>query len=376
MIKNTGTHRFIPRRTMIFVLVISIVIGLKSFLLAQTVIENPATPLAKNAGRVLKLEEVWRITDESGEFFFKGIWALKVGPDGAVYIFDSDQLLKFTAEGRFVADLLKKGQGPGEVSQASRSYDLWFFVGPRDLYIFSVGERKVIHVKPDGSYLVEFKLQSGRPNRFWGAAQGWLVFTDEGSVRFGEAKVIDFKDVGVGLLLVSSDGTSTKKILTFTKNVLTGPKFGMDWDPFEAVYDETRNRLYVSHTCEFKIEEIDITAGKVGLTFGRKYDRVKYDEPVWQRDFRKKYDISMVKQFENDIHGLFFCKGNLWVRTSTKDEKKNVLFDAFDREGKYIDCFYVPVGDSVIAVQDDFLYMRGQAEDGSLRAVKYRIVDR
>ena len=37
----------------------------------QQVIENPEKPLAKNAGRVLKLQEIWRITDNSSEFYFK-----------------------------------------------------------------------------------------------------------------------------------------------------------------------------------------------------------------------------------------------------------------------------------------------------------------
>ena len=38
---------------------------------AQTVIENPATPLAKNAGRVVALKEVLRIKDEGEAYYFK-----------------------------------------------------------------------------------------------------------------------------------------------------------------------------------------------------------------------------------------------------------------------------------------------------------------
>jgi hypothetical protein len=49
-----------------------------SWLHAQHVIENSDKPLSKNAGRVLALQPVFRITDQSGDFFFKGIWLLKV----------------------------------------------------------------------------------------------------------------------------------------------------------------------------------------------------------------------------------------------------------------------------------------------------------
>jgi hypothetical protein len=60
---------------------------------AQAIIENPATPLAKNAGRVLKLREVWRITDEGGAFYFKSPHNLQIAKNGSIFIADREQLL-------------------------------------------------------------------------------------------------------------------------------------------------------------------------------------------------------------------------------------------------------------------------------------------
>ena len=52
-------------------LALTAILAAGSALLAQAIIENPAKPKAENAGRILKLTELWRITDESGEFYFQ-----------------------------------------------------------------------------------------------------------------------------------------------------------------------------------------------------------------------------------------------------------------------------------------------------------------
>jgi len=58
------------------------------------VIENPEKPLSKNAGRILKLEEVLRIKDEGREFYFKFpfVNGLRVSGKGFIYVQDENQL--------------------------------------------------------------------------------------------------------------------------------------------------------------------------------------------------------------------------------------------------------------------------------------------
>lgn len=87
-----------------------------SILFTQTIIENPEKPLSKNAGRVLKLQEVLRITDESGDFYFKYPRDFMVAYDGSIFFRDDEQILKFSPEGNFISNFFKKGQGPGEIS--------------------------------------------------------------------------------------------------------------------------------------------------------------------------------------------------------------------------------------------------------------------
>lgn len=45
---------------------------------AQQIIENPERPRSSNAGRVRKVEEIFRITDESGEFYFRYPYLIKM----------------------------------------------------------------------------------------------------------------------------------------------------------------------------------------------------------------------------------------------------------------------------------------------------------
>ncbi len=58
------------------------------FLPSQEIIQNPKKPLSSNAGRILEVEEMFRITDESGEFFFKWASGLQIADDGSIFLTD------------------------------------------------------------------------------------------------------------------------------------------------------------------------------------------------------------------------------------------------------------------------------------------------
>ena len=114
---------------------------------SQTVIENPEKPLSKNAGRVLKLKEVLRITDESGGYYFKGMYPreLKVAHDGSIFFRDEEQILKFSPVGEFIKNFFKKGQGPGEIS----GWNYPFALCNDEIYVYDSIPRKIIHFDKD-----------------------------------------------------------------------------------------------------------------------------------------------------------------------------------------------------------------------------------
>ena len=103
-------------------------------LFSQELVRNPGKPLNRDAGRVLQLEPVFEIRDDSGEFFFKFPYRFDIDSRGCLYVLDQAQLMKFSPEGKFVGNLLKKGQGPGEI--ATRFQMISFFTkGGRPLHL-------------------------------------------------------------------------------------------------------------------------------------------------------------------------------------------------------------------------------------------------
>ncbi len=46
-------------------------------------------------------------------------------------------------------------------------------------------------------------------------------------------------------------------------------------------------------------------------------------------------------EFWPDIYALHIVDGRLWVQTWTVTEEKGILFDVFDTNGRYLDCFYI-----------------------------------
>lgn len=134
---------------------------------AQTVVDNPAKPLSPNAGRVVKLEEVMRIEDTGEDYFFKNPSVIRVSPRGDLFIQDrQEQALQFDAQGRFVRNLFKKGQGPGELTTLN---DIWASQG----HLFLIGS-------PPSGFVQAFER----------GATGLTTWNRFQAVRFNENTII------------------------------------------------------------------------------------------------------------------------------------------------------------------------------------------
>ena len=67
-------------------------------------------------------KEVLAISDEgTREYYFKNPRDLTIAPDGSLFLLDEFQVLHFDKAGKFVRNLYKKGQGPGEMSYVRSS---------------------------------------------------------------------------------------------------------------------------------------------------------------------------------------------------------------------------------------------------------------
>jgi hypothetical protein len=336
---------------------------------AQVVIENPSQPLAKNAGRVLQLQEVWRITDESGGFFFKYPQILMTAPDGSRFVLDSDQLLQFDARGRFLRNYFKKGQGPGELNQVS-GFD---FANGR-LIVHSNSPGKIVWYDLQGTVLKEVSLAMLSPRLkfcFYQDGTYWL-FKDSYPPPTGKTEAFDIRQI---LVAVSEDGRKAEDPASF---VNAGFRRGgamiyqsLIMVPFEQRY------IFVTNSRKYAINIFDSRSKKVLGTFARAYERVKRPS-----DSRASAIISQDgtryeapgSEYLEDVGGLYVYKDFLWATTSKRDKDKGTLIDVYNLGGKYVDAFWLKLKGSLLAVSGNVIYIREKSEDETLRIVGYKVI--
>jgi len=343
------------------------ILGAMSVLSAQSVIENPAKPLAKDAGRILQLTEVWRITDESAAFFFKYPRNLQIADDGTIFMTDAEQFLKFSADGKFLGNLYRKGQGPGEIGR-----EFYYHLRGRDLFIQDMNSDRFWRADLDGNFQEQINLAKKDYRGFLGMVPDGLLFFKTvwppPNERTGKLMEI-LKTVA----LVGPDGSERREIATFRPKNYLGPNTGMSWDPEILELSPDRTLLYAVHSRDYVVEVIDLASGALLQRTKRTYPKVAHIEADWEAGFRNRTGAPK-KEFEPDVHELFPIENGLWVATSTDDKAKGRLIDVFDKDGRFIDSFYLGAGRSLMAVGDGFLFCQEKNEDETITIVKYRIV--
>jgi hypothetical protein len=146
-----------------------------AFGIPRQIIENPEKPLAKNAGRALALREVWRISDDEGKFYFKRPAGLGIAGDGAVFLVDESEILKFSAQGRYLKNVFKPGQGPGEFTSEVPG----FTTRADELDCYDFMARKIVILDLDGNLVRQVRVESGPYGGFFGVFQERYLFSQE-----------------------------------------------------------------------------------------------------------------------------------------------------------------------------------------------------
>ena len=342
---------------------------------AQQVIENPKKPTGINAGRVVSLKEVARIADEKGKFFFVQPFAVFTGHDGSVYVQEFKQLLKFDAQGRFVKNLLKKGEGPGELN--GNLTDV--IVGDAEVLLYSSNVYKVVRLDFDGKLLGETKFVVGFSSLLGYQGGRYVVMRSE---RKDVPRLNGIIEQDYRLTLIADNGNTVNTPfilpLTNTQYFRTGGVRSMSSISRFMPLSVGNRLVFLFHSPEYLIRVIDLEKGEVTLSFRRKYERVKYEYTL-----PKNMPDYPFPKYHNDLCRLLWYKGKLWAVTSTFDKNKGILVDVFSREGQYLDNFYLPIFKirrnnpqyfAPMAIWENFLYLLEADEDDIISLIKYEIV--
>jgi hypothetical protein len=355
---RTSVRTFIPVLLALF---------LVAPLAAQNIIDNPSKPLAKDAGRVLQLTEAWRITDESGAFYFKYPRNLQIADDGTIFMIDAEQFLKFSPDGTFLKNLYKKGQGPGEIGG---NY-FYYLTHGRDLFIRDMNYGRLWRTDIDGIFQEQINLVNKDYRGLLGIIPDGLLFL-KSIMPPPEERTGKLMEILETVVLVAMDGLRQRDIATFRPKQFLAPQAGMSWDPEIIELSPDGKLLYGVHSRDYLIEVVDLASGTTIRRIARAYLKVRHVEKDWEPDFRRKYGSPKI-EFEPDIVGLFPAGDRIWVATSTDDKVKGRLIDVFDMEGRFVDSFYLGAGRTLMAVREDTVYCQAKKEDETITIVKYKI---
>ena len=344
---------------------------LSTQLLAQDIIENPEKPLNSNAGRILKLKEELRITDDDGEFFFRYPSNVKVAPDGSIFMRDREMLLRFDENGKFIHNFFKKGQGPGEINNLRN-------------YVFKDGELIVISSSPikiltfflNGELLDDVTLhESSRFLRFqFLNDQRYFFFKNDEPDAGGKPGVVDAPHV---LISMDKNGQNIKEHFSLPYQFFVTGGAWMDLGRLTSIPYKNKF-LFIANTEDYLVKLYDIESHKIPWSFKRKYKRVKPPKDyrwggIYSRDGKRMGPPP--PKYLTDINALYIVNDKLWVRTSTKDEEKGYLIDVFEFDGRFVDSFYLKTDGRIISTHGDSIFIRESDENELVTVVKYRIVE-
>jgi hypothetical protein len=342
---------------------------------AQDIIDNPAKPPSQNAGRVLQLTEVMRITDERGPFYFKQPADLQISADGSIFYGDWDEFLyKFDAKGKFLKNLMKKGEGPGEVREYGD-----VLLGKDKVVLLDTMSNKILTMDFDGKLLDEFGLGLKRFPRLIAVYNGKFYVLDY--VRKDFERKSGLKEIGHDLYVVTRKGEATKTPWGFP--TMAAYYFGerstssgtVTW--IQKAQAQERF-VYLSSTQDYLVKQLDLEKADLVRVFRRAYTPVKFEPPAREKQWYRERGFP---DRLNDVQKLLVHGDELWVLTSTIEKDRGILTDVFDREGKYIDCFYLPlprlkqnwVGYPPMTVSGSFLFTVEWNTEGDIFIVQYRI---
>jgi hypothetical protein len=359
---------------------IILVFLLGGILFSQSLIQNPPLPQRKNSNSDIQVKEIMRISDEGGEFFFKSPNLIRVDDQGNIYTLDSwaKTLYKFSSKGKFLGNLVKVGQGPGEINYLSK-----FELKGNNIILTNNSPAKVIEMDTEGKLIREFRFQL--KDRF-------NLICKKNSLLYGFVSGFpvpkansQYLDVPSELVSLDMDGKLKHKISIFPVKkymVREGGAMGMFSIGMLHYAVGSEDKIFVSHTPEYLIKCLDMSQKKVLFSFNRQYKRQKappVDKSKPTMILNNKNFYRPQQKYQNDIITLLIYKNTVWVITSTVVEGKGVLVDIFNFKGKYIDNVYLKLSNKInldrlmIWIYNSHLYTIEKDEEGNPIILKYKL---
>ncbi len=336
------------------------------YALDSTILRSSEKPESENAIRVIELKQDFRITAGAGIYYFKNPGPLRIAGDGSFFVCDEDQLLHFAQDGKFVKNIYRKGQGPGEINGG---FD--FFLKNEEIYVFRRGSSSFFKMNFQGDYLGEVDVPRKLHTAFLGLKKDALIVLDYvwPSTPGIAGKFIEILH---SVKLLNARNQTEEEIFAFTQRAYVAGKATKYFGDSIEILSEDGKHLYGFHGQDYLIEVLDIDHREIVKRISRKMDHVRYIEGEREREMRLLARWPKL-EFKSDISNIFIDSNGLWVRTSISDPIKGDRFDAFDFEGRFSHSFFIGPGRVLMNVKNGSVFVLEKDSEENLQIVKYRI---
>ena len=292
------------------------------------IVQNPKEPIYRND--IFSLEEDLSIGEVEGseEYMFSSLSSIDIDEDENIYIFDSGQakIKVFDKKGKFVREIGKRGQGPGEFT-----FPWGIMISPKqELVVSDLIKRRLIFFSLTGEFQIEVPT--------W--KQGTLLN-----------------------MMLDSSGKIVGEV--YLQRIFALKKFNSDFEPIFTIESFEREKIPLLeslspkfHYCISKRDEIiwghsgkyiiNIHSfdGKLIKKIIKDFELTKIKEEEYSEQVERKFGGGPIPpEFEQELPKFYPAfkslsvdeKGRLFVCTFKKiSEGEESYYDVFNSDGKYI----------------------------------------
>jgi hypothetical protein len=340
------------------------------------IITNPHQPVF---GEVrFDLEEVWVLGKEKTvNDLFASVYDVKVDAQGNVYISDikDKRVKKFSPEGKYLRDIGRFGQGPGEF-QSARSLAVGDSSG--DIYLADL--MKVHRYNRDGMYQNDISLK-GFFNNYFVDADGnfWARMAYFDNIGQGEAfdKISRNGELIKRILRYSPQDTrSAKPSSGQTVTVTGGIKHGYENEMIISWIDGRSFLWAISN--EYTLNVVD-SQGDLSFKIVKQEPPQPFsnkEKEIILRQFndkvRKKIEFPKYRPFMKKVFAD--SEGRIYVQRiqSPLSDKEEYLYDIFNKSGYFL--YESRFICEPVVIKNGYLYSVAREQETSYQLIKkYRI---
>lgn len=340
---------------------------------AARLISNPEKP--KNGVLTPKLTELWSAGDESDPagITLNRPFQVRVDGSGKTYVLDwGDTCIRiFDEKGKFVRQVGRKGQGPGDMETPA-----WFDVDSAgNIFLTDARNMRVSLFDQKGDYISSFRLEKFSSKIFIDTS-GRLFLEETG--RGDTELTSEFSKIQNTFTLVRSgkDGKNPIRIGPFQADVMlmrrTGDSMvsaGSPNSPTTGWGVAPDGRIWAGHNETYEIGVYD-PDGNPLFRFGREFRPLK-SKAFAALEIAGQKATTLSEDLPAFVQDFFFDDaGNGWFRLfrnepNKKEEiakKEPYLYDVFSPEGIYLKQVVLPF--QLFQVRKDRMYAIVETEEG------------